>query len=272
MNVTDHPDQTLPGPNLSTMLQKISYRQLFIKDCSGENPDFLCLFDIFRATLKPGMPFREFKAYYYSARLEYIDTTLILADRVIIGFCAAAFYSTDIGNRRYIIGRAATGILEGYRGHTLPKWKLYGKYIRYWFRHPFRNILLSAYVANPLIYAMICKYTGIAYPRASVRAPEDMVALKNELLRSQRLDQKEGPDFVVKIHFCVAIGPRELERIYGSKDPNINYFLRINPKFRQQHGVVVIIPVNGKNILLSSLRFLWVALGMDRHVQEINFM
>ncbi len=246
------------------MSQKISYRRLFIKDCSDENPDFLCLFDIFRSTLKPGMHFREFKAYYYSARLEYIDVTLILLDRKIIGFCAAAFYSIDIGNRRTIIGRAATGILEGHRGHTLPKWKLYGKYIRYWFRHPFRNILLSAYVANPLIYAMICKYTGIAYPRASAQAPADIVTLKNELLRSQNLHLKEGPDFVVEIHFCVAIGPRELERIYGSKDPNINYFLRINPKFTQQHGVVVIIPINAKNILLSSLRFLRITVCTDR--------
>ena len=243
------------------MKQKISYRRLFITDCSGENPDFRCLFHIFRSTLKPDISFREFTAYYYSARLEYIDLTLILLDRKTIGFCSAAFYSTLIDGKKTIIGRAATGILEEYRGHTLPKWKLYMKYIRYWTGHPFRNILLSAYVANPLIYAMICKYTGIAWPRVSAEPPASLVALKDELLRSQHLHRKEGPAFVVQIHFCVVIGDKELERIYNSNDPHIAYFLKINPKFRQQHGVVVIIPVNGKNIILSSMRFLRIALG-----------
>ena len=153
------------------MHSTISYRRVILRECSTEEKDFLDLYDIFRATLKPDLSFREFKAYYYSAKLEYIDITFILAggwegrgDRGsrIIGFCSAAFYSADAGRSRTIIGRAATGILEAYRGRALPKWKLYYKYICYWRRHPFRSIILSAYVANPLIYGMICKYTGIA--------------------------------------------------------------------------------------------------------------
>ena len=215
------------------------------------------MFGIFRATLKPDMLFREFKAYYWSAKLDYIDVTFILSDKKVIGFCAAAFYRTAINGKPYTIGRAATGILEEYRGHTLPKWTLYRKYIRYWRRHPFRRTLLSAYVANPLIYAMICKYTGIAYPRQGVNPPEDIIKIKDELLRSQNLHRKEGPAFVVEIHFCVTIGGRELKRIFTSEDHNIKYFLHINPRFRQQHGVVVLIPIHLRNILLSSLRFLY---------------
>lgn len=239
------------------MTQKISYRRLLITDCSEENQDFLVLFDIFRATLKPDMRFLEFKAYYCSARLDYIDATLIVLRGTVIGFCAAAFYATVINKKQYTVGRAATGILEEHRGHTLPKWKLYQKYIRYWFRHPFRRTLLSAFVANPLIYAMICKYTGIAYPRQAAEPPADIIKIKNDLLRSHNLHRKEGPAFVVEIHFCVSISERELERIFTSRDRNVRYFLRINPKFRQQYGVVVLIPIHLKNILMSSGRFLY---------------
>jgi hypothetical protein len=239
------------------MKQIISYRQTFIRDCSFENKEFLALFHIFQLTLKPGMQFREFKAYYSSAKLDYIDVTFVICNQTVIGFCAAAFYETIINNKPYTIGRAATGIMEQYRGHTLPKWKLYKKYMHYWWKHPFRHFVLSAYVANPLIYAMICKYTGIAYPRPATPSPVNILQVKDELLRSQNLHLKEKPAFVVEIHFCVSISDKEQERIFKSNDGAVQYFLKINPKFREQHGVLVIIPVNLKNITWTSCKFLY---------------
>jgi hypothetical protein len=229
---------------------------MVITDCSATNMDFITLFHIFRATLKPDMQFRQFKAYYNSGKLEYIDATLVLAGEIVVGFCAAAFYSTVINGGQYTVGRAATGILPDYRGNKLPKWKLYLKYIRYWLRHPFRKTILSAYVANPLIYAMICKYTGIAYPRRGTEPPKDIVVIKEELVKSQNLHKTEHP-FVVEIHFCVEIGEKEQERIFKSKNKDVIYYLRINPKFRNQHGVIVLIPINLKNVMLSILRFLY---------------
>jgi hypothetical protein len=239
------------------MKQMITYRQAFIRDCSEQNENFKALFNIFKLTLKPDMQFREFKVYYCSAKLVYIDVTFVLSNQTIIGFCAAAFYTTLINNKLHTIGRAATGIMEQYRGNTLPKWKLYKKYIAYWRRHPFRNFILTAYVANPLIYAMICKYTGVAYPKMSSDAPPKIIDIKNELLRSQHLQAKENQPFVVEIHFCVALSDQEQDRIFKSRDGAVKYFLKINPKFRQQYGVLVIIPVNMKNILLSAYKFLY---------------
>lgn len=239
------------------MKQAITYHHAFISDCSEKNDGFMDLYNIFKLTLKPYMHFREFKAYYCSARLEYIDVTFILCNQNIIGFCAAAFYTTIINNKLNTIGRAATGIMEQYRGNTLPKWKLYKKYMAYWCKHPFRNFILSAYVANPLIYGMICKYTGVAYPKISPAAPEKILNIKNALLRSQNLHVKEKIPFVVEIHFCVSISNKEQERIFKSKDNAVKYFLKINPQFREQYGVLVIIPVNLKNIILSSCKFLY---------------
>ena len=218
------------------MSSTLSYRRVIIRECSTEEKDFLDLYYIFRATLKPDLSFREFKAYYYSVKLEYIDITFIQSKGRIIGFCSAAFYADDSvqcngegGRRRTTIGRAATGILEEYRGRALPKWKLYWKYICYWWAHPFRSVILSAYVANPLIYSMICKYTGIAYPHPASRVPAAIIQLKNELLRSQRMAVPADNVFVVPIHFSVALGAKEQERIFASLDPSVSYFVKIQP-------------------------------------------
>jgi len=240
------------------MKQNLIYRRVYIKDCAEQNKDFKTLFNIFRQTLKPDMRFREFKAYYASAQLHYIDVTFIFIDETVIGFCAAAFYNALINGKQYTIGRAATGILESYRNNNaLPKWKLYKKYIQYHIKHPLRPFVLSAYVANPLIYAMICKYTGIAYPKYSSTPPDNIVNIKNELLRSQNLHSKENPAFVVEIHFCVSIGKKDEERIFKSENGDVKYYLKINPGFRHQHGVLVIIPVTLKNITLSTSRFIY---------------
>lgn len=239
------------------MRSTVSYRRVILRECSVEDKDFMELYVIFRATLKPDMTFREYRAYYQSTRLEYIDVTFIIAGRRVVGFCSAAFYSGVVGQRKTVIGRAATGILEEWRGRTLPKWKLYWKYIEYWRRHPFKRIVLSAYVANPLIYSMICKYTGIAYPHPVALAPASIIRLKNELLRQQRPGVEAGEAFVVPIHFSVELGEKERQRIFASRDPAVGYFVKINPRFMQQFGVLVIIPVDIRNIVWSSWKFLY---------------
>lgn len=242
-------------------MKKKNYTRIRITDCSETNSDFQKLFSIFAPTLKPDMEFREFRAYYYSSKLEYIDVTFAEMNGQPAGFCAAAFYKTEINEKSYTIGRAATGILPQFRGNALPKWKLYFKYIRYKFFHPQANVILSAYVANPLIYAMICKYTGITYPKYRQKIPGAILNIKDELLHSQRLQKKEGPAFVVQIHFCVSIGEDVIARIYSSSDKNIKHFLTINPRFREQYGVVVIIPVTVWNCILSSGRFLYFSIA-----------
>jgi len=238
------------------MSKNVTYQSFLIKAPLTNCTDFYRLYSIFKDTLKPGMRFIEFRAYYASETLEYIDTTLVLKDNKVVGFCAAAFYSITAGNRQYTIGRAATGVLPDYRGNTLPKWMLYKKYMRYWFANPLKKLVITAYVANPLIYAMICKYTGIAYPRRSVTPPPSVLTLKEHLLETQRLQKSETSPFVMRIHFCVEISDAENERIVTSKDANVLHYLILNPNYRRQFGVMVIIPVTLHNILLSICRFL----------------
>ena len=75
------------------MRQEIKYRRLFITDCSPNNHDFMTLFGIFSASLKPDMKFFEFKKYYCSARLDYIDATLVVVGGKDSWFLCCCFLS-----------------------------------------------------------------------------------------------------------------------------------------------------------------------------------
>lgn len=227
-----------------------------ITTCEESNPDFMLLYGIFSATLYPGMSFREFRAFYSSKTLDYIDVTFIYSGAALIGFCGAAFYAVTINDCPVVIGRAATGILPAERGGRLPRWPLYAKYMRYKMKHPFTDILLTIYVANPLIYSMICRYTGIVYPRLSVDVTGKIIQLKNGILQHSGLEKREMSPFVVRIHFKVQLGEDILKRSLESDDVFVRYYLAINPGFQKQDGVLTIVPVTWENVLRSCGRLI----------------
>lgn len=238
-------------------MQHIAYKRVEIRKCQFSNPHFSNLYELFEKTLKPGMQPREFELYYHSRKLQYIDVTFCYLGNQIIGFCAAAFYATELSGQMAFLGRAATGILPTHRGRALPKWALYYKYIRFKLRYPFKKLILTAYVANPIIYAMICKYTAWVWPRKEGKLPADIQTLKEAVLKNSGLRGKEKNLFVVKIHFHVHLSEDILTRIYTSRDKHLHYFLQLNPGFMEQDGVLVIIPVSWMNILFTILRFLF---------------
>lgn len=234
------------------MQKKFISKQAIIKECTESNDDFRRLFLIFRLTLRPGMSYREFTFYYRSKNLEYIDATFLYDQDLIIGFCAAAFYSTG---KKSTIGRSATGLNEDYQGKALPKWTLYKKYIRYKVANPLKQIVLTAYVANPLIYSMICKYTGIVYPRFTVEVPDKLTKIKNDVLIASGLQKREKRPFVVQIHFDVHKGEKLKQRISESTNVHVQFFIR-QTGLQQQTTLLVIIPVSWLNIIFTTAFFI----------------
>lgn len=239
------------------MNTKFKYYHVTITKCSKENKNFLRLYGIFRSTINPGMGFREFYHYYFSAKLEYIDVTFCYCNGVLAGFCSAAFYSTVINGKKAALGRAATGILQQYQQIGMPKLGLFYKYAKYKYRHPFTRLIVSAFVANAIIYAMICKYTAWVWPRVNCKIPGYVNNIKSEIVSGSKTAVAAKHPYLVKINFTVSIGNNLLQRIYDSKSRHVQYFLRLNPGFYERHCLIVIIPFTWMNLLFSTLLFLF---------------
>ena len=215
----------------------------------------MLLYGIFRDTISPGMSFTAFDAYYNSSSLQYIDITFSYCEGALAGFCSAAFYTMNVNSKAIALGRVATGIREEYRGKGLPKWKLFMKYAQYKMKHPFTSLLLSVYVMNPILYAMICKYTAQVWPKKSINVPHHIAQVKNEIIKNSDVVLNEEEPFLVKINFTVAAGKKMVEAVLKSKNKHIRYFLGLNKYFPGPYGIVVIIPFTWRNIIFSSLIF-----------------
>jgi hypothetical protein len=72
-----------------------------------------------------------------------------------------------------------------------------------------------------------------------------------------KLSKKEVNPFVLKIHFQVKFKSTDISRIESSTDEDVQYFLSINPGYKQQYGVLVLVPVTISNMLYTLLRYQW---------------
>lgn len=218
------------------------------------NTTLLELYKIFTETLNKGLTYREFRFFYFRNKPHYMDITFMEADNKPVGFLCVTFYKHILNAKMYTICRGAAGISEEYRGGKLPNWLLCWKYTDYKLKHPFERMYITGYMASPILYSMICNYTHKVYPKAGIAVPGHIHQLRENLITYYGLQKKVVAPFILKIHFQVSMNKTDEQRIYSSKDRNIKYYLKINPDFQQQIGVMTIVPVTWYNVSVSMFR------------------
>lgn len=223
----------------------------------GENNQAIKdLYTIFSETLNKNYSYEEFLLFYFQGKPHYMDISFIKTDGRIIGFMCVAFYKHLLGSQTYTVCRGATGMKEEYRGGHFPSWNFYRKFIEYKLKHPFEKLYIIAYVANPLVYSMICKNAYKVYPKDGVSIPPSISRLREKILEFNGFSEKEIAPFVLKIHFQVNISLKDEERIFSSNDKYVQYYLDRNPYFQKQIGIMTIIPVSWRNISACTIRSL----------------
>ena len=123
--------------------------------------------------------------------------------------------------------------------------------IYYRMQHPFHPIYMVAYLANPIVYATIAKYTAAYWPSRLKETPTFINKLKGSILVAGQMAHLEVRPFVLRIHFPVQFSEATLKRIYASNNLDIKYYLDINPDFINQMGVITIVPVRWFNIIAN---------------------
>jgi hypothetical protein len=227
-----------------------------LSDINGVNSIMNDLFKLFKMTLNPDLTYREFHQYFFGIHPERLEISFIYKDEELAGFCTSGAYPKKVNGKRVVILRSAFGLLDEYKKGKFPLHGLFYKYMRYKLSHPFTKVYVTGFMANPLMYAMICKYTLNCYPRRNQDVSEEMTSFADDLLESMNLLRKKVSPFVVKIHFQVKFRQKDIERFTASEDEDVRYFLEINPGYNNQEGVLVLVPVTIKNMSYTFIRYL----------------
>lgn len=238
----------------------MSVKKIKLPAFQESDPLWNQFYAIFRQTLNPDLEFRVFKAYFMQEKPVCIDLSFVYDQQRLIGFISTSFYRKEYLGRKITIARGAAGVLPGERGGKLPSFLLCRKYIAYKFRHPGEEIYITGYMANPILYSMMCKYTHRVYPKAGITTPAKITALKDAILQKQR---RVG-HHLVQLHFQVKLWEVDRERIDRSTDRDIRFYCALNPGYGQHLGLFTLIPLDLPNIassiswgLSKAIRRLW---------------
>lgn len=215
------------------------------------------LYEIFKLTLNPDLTMREFRQYLFGQHPDNLEISFIYSGDNLAGFCTSAAYPRKLRGKKIVILRSAFGLLDTYKNGKFPLHGLFYKYMRYKLKHLFTPVYVAGFMANPLMYAMICKYTLTCYPRRNKPAPSKILEFADDLLASMNLIRKKVAPFVLKIHFQVKFKPADVERFEASTDKDVQHFLTINPGYREQMGVMVLVPVTIPNMTYTFTRYLF---------------
>jgi hypothetical protein len=234
-----------------------TFKNYRLSDINSSGHILDLLYQIFKATLNPALTQREFRSYYFSQYPDEMDITLLYRGDTLAGFFSAAFYPRRMNGKKIVICRSAVGLLKGIEKGRFPLGKLFAGFMRYKIARPLTPLYITGFMANPIMYAMICKYTRTVYPRRNHPAPAHILLFKQSLLEAMGLSKKEIAPFVLQIHFQVQFSKEDIARFEASSNEDVQYYLRINPGYLQQTGVMVLLPVTWTNILFTCIRHLY---------------
>ncbi|MFN4314025.1 MAG: hypothetical protein ACK4E0_07025 [Chitinophagaceae bacterium] len=213
------------------------------------------LFHILRQTLNPDLSDPELYAYFSLDRSDYFCVNFIHRGEDLAGFSTVGAYPRKVNGKKVVILRSAFGLKDEYKDGKFPLQSMFYKYMKYKLRNLFTPVYVAGFMANPLMYAMICKYTLTCYPRRNQKTSASMLRFADDLMASMNLLRKKVRPFVVRIHFQVKFKEQDIKRFMSSNDPDVNYFLSINPGFQDRMGVMVLVPVTLPNIIYTFIRY-----------------
>ena len=225
-----------------------SHRAL-IKNFGKENEDFLQLFGIYKETIDPALDYETFLQLYYSETLVAIDFSLFFFGNKRAGFSAAFFYSAIVNGKPSFIGRSATGLNEDFQGQGLHnKFELYFKFIRFALSHPRKPLWVTVFVVNPFVFSELCRLVPVFFPRVKKHTPVTVQKIMDEIIDRSGHSRDEKCPYSVKVPIQVKFNEKLLTRIFGSDDPNVEWYLKQNSGFLDKYGLLVVISVSFSNI------------------------
>lgn len=230
---------------------KLKKEQYTITHLQKPDPLLRRLFVILKATLCPEMSYRKFLKFYLNSNPHCMQITFLKDNGNDIGFFTCTYSYTQLAGKKSTICRVAIGILSQYQGGVMPFGLLCRRIIYYRMQNPFLPLYVVAYLANPIVYATIAKYTAAYWPSRLKETPAFINKLKDNILVAGNMANLEVKPFVLRIHFAVHLSAALQKRIYESNNPDIKYYLGINPDFLNQMGVMTIVPVRWSNIIAN---------------------
>lgn len=223
--------------------------RIIITRFNQEEDNFMNLYGVYKDAIAPDITYHQFMSLYVHKDLLKIDFTCFYDGMKRAGFSAAFFYAATINGKKSYIVKSATGLLEAYQGRGLHnKYELYSKFIRFALQHPGKPVWVCAFVINAFVYKNLCRFVPVIAPMPGKEIPLPNRKIIDYILASGTHQADENNPLSLEVPIQVRLNEALLKRIFASEDPNVQWYLKANPRFLDKYGLLVVIGVSARNI------------------------
>lgn len=172
-----------------------------------------------------------------------------------VGYEALHRYRFRLSGRELIIFRAQAGILKPYRGQGSSFHFGLRQTLGYKLCHPAARTFLLFTLVHPSSYHLLAQHCHELYPHPLHPTPPPIRALIHDLAAAfdePRPPLADTPE-IRQVGWITRDDEDDTAFWQNSTQPDVRYFLRVNPGYGLGHGLLTLVPVTWKNLLLSAL-------------------
>jgi hypothetical protein len=153
------------------------------------------------------------------------------------------------------IFRAEAGLLRAYRRkHATLSFAL-AEYCRYKCLKPGRKVYYLGTLVHPSSYHLIFRHTKEMYPTYRCQTPPDVLRLMRDMAKNLGIGPicRDNP-IIVQVGWIVRNDREDLAFWSQCDKPDVKFFLRKNPGYREGEGLLTLVPITWKNLLRVFIR------------------
>ena len=237
---------------------------LDLNECTEEQLDEICdkLYPI-HAEVFDGVTKEAFEHYVIRSPAARTKLDIFKHRGRWVGYLAIHDFSVWMDGEEYIVRRGETGILEQYRRKNWATKKMAWDGVRLKLRHPNAKIFVLGCFVNPAMYYSLARFMYELYPNHRSQTPPEVRQLMRRLADLFHLERVAGENpFVRRVGWEVKERELNQERLLRSGHKEIDFYLSLNPNYKQGYGLEVLFPLSMKNIFISFIN----SLSMRTHL------
>ncbi|MEK6804904.1 MAG: hypothetical protein AABZ34_19920 [Nitrospirota bacterium] len=190
------------------------------------------------------------------------------SDGDAVGYCAVHLFDIVLSGRVYAVFRGQAGILRAYRGEGSTFAFGFREAIRYKLMHPLERVYFFCTPIHPSSFHLLSRRFHEIYPSHRKQTPPAILALMHKLadvFGERRVDSND-PD-ILQVGWITLDSADETAFWQANSNPDIQFFLKVNPGYRQGHGLLTLAPLTLGNLLSTVValakRKLFALLSLD---------
>ncbi|GAB60332.1 hypothetical protein [Rheinheimera nanhaiensis] len=183
---------------------------------------------------------------HYQRRLR-----LFYQDEVLLGYCLLTF--RKVANNSIVMG-ASAAFTPGYRGNNSTFGFSFFAAVSTWLRHPKHKVYYLDTMLSPAMYRAIGKKVAFIYPNPGMNSAD--INRYHALVPNAEPSTWHGLNCLKTVGRATNYSKDDIARLKASTKTEIAFYCQLNPKFDNGTALMVLIPVNLKQLLYTGIKWL----------------